>query len=147
MYEEMQRLLGYIEPLNDGKPDYSEFKCRRVLSQRELITACYHDLLRWTDNQPGSPSELLQQKILKQFQTSYSWLTDMPKVDDADLEWLVQEYICAETGDYSFGVFNAGKLQSSVQSPDTITISPENASNPALTISELIQLQLNNDKD
>lgn len=103
-FPELYKLLIYVEGENDGIIQISELNCRRILNDRELIIESYHNLKSWTNNRSGSDSENLQMLILGQFEESCPWLKATSSAADVDFGWLIQEYICSETGDYSFGV-------------------------------------------
>ncbi|WP_153766307.1 hypothetical protein [Endozoicomonas sp. OPT23] len=103
---EMQKLLNDMTPLNNGSAElHDEFVCSRILNELELVAACYQNLKSWTNSKSGSPSEQLQKVILEQFILAYPELESVPIVEGVSLGWLIQEYICGETGDYSFGVY------------------------------------------
>ena len=125
MPNEMQKLLNQMAPLNNGSAErHDEFVCSRILSEPELVTACYQNLKSWKDNKPKSPSEKLQKTILEQFEAAYPWLEAAPRIEDVSLGWLIQEYICGESHDYSFGVYQAGQ-----------TGQPEQQSSPIKSLS------------
>ncbi|WP_298444266.1 hypothetical protein [uncultured Ferrimonas sp.] len=104
----LQQLLNCLRSQPLGSADNNEFHCDRVLTDAELVTACYQDLIRWRDNKPGSPSQQLQQRLLAQFEQAYPGIEHRPPVEGVDFDWLIQEYICGASGDYSFGVYQAG---------------------------------------
>ena len=118
---ELYRLLKHIEKENDGITQLSELNCQRILNDKELmelIIESYHNLKGWTNNRTDSAAEKLQTRILTQFEQACSWLPLSQPANDVNLGWLIQEYICYESEDYSFGVF----LQEQVSSDSIVSV-------------------------
>lgn len=103
---ELDKLLEFITPLNTGTSEaHEEFRANRVLSKEELQTLLYHDLQSWTKVAPNSPSQKLKDTLCHQLRTARPGIEKTQKPIGVDIDWIVQEYICAETEDYSFGVY------------------------------------------
>ncbi|MBM7073503.1 hypothetical protein JQC92_15925 [Shewanella sp. 202IG2-18] len=103
-YIELYDLLAHVDSENDGLAEYSDLQADRVLSDEELILHSYIDLMHWVHNEPDSDSKKYQQLLLNQFENAFSWVVNRQPQEQINFGWLIQEYICAVTQDYSFGV-------------------------------------------
>ncbi len=108
---ELNELLESLKPFNTGTSEaHEEFQANRVLSPEELLCLIYHDLKSWTKVEPNSASEKLRDALYVQLKQVLPGIEKTEKPKDVDIGWIIQEHICAETEDYSFGVYEEPAL-------------------------------------
>jgi len=105
-YKHLAKLYLFLrQKNNDLSSEIEEFSDYCKLTKCEFVTAIYHDLLGWKRNKPGSKSADYRAHLLFQLLHIYPWLETANLITHVKLGWILQEYICSETGDYSFGVY------------------------------------------
>ena len=78
----------------------------------------------------------------------YPWLDKAEIIEGVYLDWLIQEYICAESGDYSFGVYQTAEESLSKLQPErtdasnSAKVKPEDFAN----VADFIRYQMNGGK-
>lgn len=103
--QKLNQFIHFIKSLSVGPNIISkDIVFHRQLTESELLVCAYYELKRWTNNDPAGESTQLQTIILEQFAKQYPEVLSSEPLD-ANFDWVVQEYICAESADYSFGVF------------------------------------------
>lgn len=103
---ELYRLVDSLLPFNTGTSEaHEEFRADRVLTYKELLCLIYHDLKSWNKVKPNSDSYKLAHTLFEQLEQAYPSISITTPPKGVEIGWMLQEHICAETEDYTFGVY------------------------------------------
>ena len=105
---ETPELFEFLCFLDEGPiyAPFSELKTAHILSDREFLSAAFHNLAAWPRQKTESTGDILRDTIIQQIHSTFPWVKETEKLEGIEFDWVIQEYICDQTGDYGFGIVN-----------------------------------------